>query len=243
MALGYSFAKYVINTTSMHIQSAEEFYFNSSILTEENTKYVFADWDGKNSYILTIDLKNYEDELRCTTQDISYKVETRTDDNVTLTTSLNDGNQILVGRQNFEQKINLLIHPNITFQPGDAIEIEVIATTNAPYEKKLSATFEILVEEIIEYKTNLVDGINSEYADLYIENYENEKNIKIIYDNTKVILDTNNELLEQAPIIEGKNQNTVNVQLASNGNYHIIFIKKDTSQELVFGTDIIVTDN
>ena len=110
-------------------------------------------------------------------------------------------------------------------------------------KKKLSATFEILVEEIIEYKTNLVDGINSEYADLYIENYENEKNIKIIYDNTKVILDTNNELLEQAPIIEGKNQNTVNVQLASNGNYHIIFIKKDTSQELVFGTDIIVTDN
>ena len=141
MALGYSFAKYVINTTSMHIQSAEEFYFNSSILTEENTKYVFADWDGKNSYILTIDLKNYEDELRCTTQDISYKVETRTDDNVTLTTSLNDGNQILVGRQNFEQKINLLIHPNITFQPGDAIEIEVIATTNAPYEKKIICYF------------------------------------------------------------------------------------------------------
>lgn len=244
LGFGYSLAKYVIQENSIHIQTAKKFYFNSSMLTENNTQYVLDDWNGKDNYNLTIDLKNYEDNLRFSKEDISYNLLTTCDNNnITVTTSLDSESSSLKGGQNSTEEINIQISPKINFSQGDFIELSVTATATAPYEKTLSARFKIYVEEIIDYKTNLEQSQNSEYANLYIETYDKDQNIVISYDNTKAILDLNNDLFEQTEIVQNGTKSSVSLTINKYSNYNITFIKKDFDSELNLGTDIIVSNN
>lgn len=241
LALGYSFAKYIIEDRSIHIQSAQQFYFNSDVLKEENTEYILKDWDGKSEYKLKINLKNYEDNLRNTNEDIIYEFQTSCNNpDIAITTSIDNKTKSLTGKTNSEEIINININPKKIFTKEDYVEIDVSAIAQIPYEKTISAKFKIYVQDIINYKTNLIDSIGSEYATLNIETYNNNQRLTISYDNAKTILDMNNEIFKETTITQQGNKNNILITLNSNSIYNLTFIKNDFNNKLLLGTDIIV---
>lgn len=191
----YSFSKYVIQISQIHIQEANNFYFKSNILDTQEKQYILNDWDGISKYTIDANLCNYEDLLRINDEDIEYTVEanSKTDG---ISVNIKTGSQgKLTGKVKSENKIQIEITSSRQFTKEEYAEVEIIVTSTKPYEKILMGTFKINVENIENYKTELKD--EDEYAYLYITSYTFDKNLKISYDNTKIILDASNDVLRR----------------------------------------------
>ena len=235
----YSFAKYVIEIPSIHVQSAKQFYFNSDTLQVENPQYLLYDWNGEDTYNIKLNLNNYEDELRYTNEDIEYEIiVTSENENISATTSLENNIGILKGATKSKQEISIFIDSKEIISEGEAIEIVITANSTVPYEKTIMATFIVHVHKSNKYEVSLLDE-NLQYTNLCIENKEQESNITIKYDNTKVTLDTNNELLEDMTITTEGTQSRINIKLQRNSNYVLGFIK-NSNVDVLLGTDIII---
>ena len=60
------FGRYIRNVINNFILETKAFYFNSSILSINGKNYSITNWDGVNSYPLTIDLNNRKNDERYT---------------------------------------------------------------------------------------------------------------------------------------------------------------------------------
>ncbi len=235
----YSLSKYIIQLSEIHIQRPKEFYFNSDILTTDNKNYQLTDWNGKDKYKIEIDLSNYEDILRYTKEEIKYNFSVTTEsENVNITTTEDEG--IMPTNSKTQLKETIYITPTKNFKNGEFVELQILAKSLYPYEKELKANIKLYANDTEIYEINLEDNENAEYSNLYISTKELENVIKISYDNTKVILDTNNELLQDIIISEKGTKSIITLTLEKNSNYNITFIKKDKTQKLQLNTDIIV---
>lgn len=236
----YTFAKYVIEISDIHIQTAKQFYFNSDTLQVENPTYLLYDWNGEDIYTIEINLRNYQDSLRYTNENIEYKIEaTSGNENVSITTSLTNNAGTLQGGSEAEESISIDVESIAKVNEGEFIEVFVTANATSPYEKTLKATFRIYVQKTDKYEAKLLHEDNLQYANLFIENKDEVSNITIKYDNTKVILDTNNVLLNNINISTEGTQSSINIIMERNCNYVVGFIK-NTDAEIVFGTDILI---
>lgn len=191
----YSFSKYIIQISQIHIQEANNFYFKSNILDKEDKQYILNDWDGISKYTINANLCNYEDLLRINDEDIKYRVEAISK-TAGISVNIKTGSQgKLTGKVKSENKIQIEITSSRQFAKEEYAEVEIIVTSTKPYEKVLKGAFKINVENIENYKTELKD--EGEYVYLYITTYDFDKNLKISYDNTKLVLDTGNEILRK----------------------------------------------
>ena len=68
------FGQYIKNVINNYILETKAFYFNSSVLNINGKNYSITNWDGVNSYPLTIDLNNRKNEDRYTKSDIVYTI-------------------------------------------------------------------------------------------------------------------------------------------------------------------------
>lgn len=123
---GFAAARYVMQQQQDGLATATDFYFTSDYLKEsgENATY-FID-PGTESF--AVELRNYADDLRTTSGDISYKVET------TYATATDAGAGKLVGSAQSTAKVT--VTPNSEVQ-----EFAVTATSTSPYAQTLTATF------------------------------------------------------------------------------------------------------
>ena len=117
---GFAAARYVMQQQQDGLATATDFYFTSDYLKEsgENATY-FID-PGTESF--TVELRNYADDLRTTSGDISYKVET------TYATATDAGAGKLVGSAQSTAKVT--VTPNSEVQ-----EFAVTATSTSPYAR------------------------------------------------------------------------------------------------------------
>lgn len=236
----YSFSKYVIQLSKMHIQRAKDFYFTSDVLTEDKKTYELYDWNGKETYTVEINLNNYDDEIRYTEDEIKYNFSaTSSNSNIKITTN-DTGKGILKSSTKSQNKIIINIEPTKNFTSGENIEIEINANSTEPYEKNLSAILKIYVKDETSYTADLKDASNQDFAELYIDTKKIEKELTITYDNTKAILDNNNELLKDIEITKSGTKNSFNIPVNSNSNYCIKFIKKNPENKLTLNTDIAI---
>ena len=58
LILGFAYGRYLYNIINNYILETKAFYFNSSVLGINNNKYLVNNWDGVNSYTLTINVNN-----------------------------------------------------------------------------------------------------------------------------------------------------------------------------------------
>lgn len=235
----YTFSKYAIQLSSEHIQSAKKFYFESEILKVNDIEYVLDDWNGIDEYILDIPLKNYEDVLRYTNEDIIYNLNATSENtNIQISQSVQNGQ--IIGGNVKDENITIKITPKSTIPEGESVQVRVTAQTVSPYEKTLTANFKISASKVQQNEFSIVDSENSNYANLYISTKNAESTITITYNNTKAVIDTTNDLLKDANINTEGIKNSITLTLKSNSNYSIGFIKKDITQVLQLGTDIII---
>ena len=74
LLIGVVFGRYIHNILNQYILETKGFYFNSSILNVNGKNFSITNWDGVNSYTLTIDLNNRKNSERYTTTDIIYSI-------------------------------------------------------------------------------------------------------------------------------------------------------------------------
>ena len=166
LLLGVTFGRYIYNVVNNYILETKGFYFSSSVLTINNKEYKINNWDGVNSYTLTIDLNNKKNELKSTTSDIRYEVVVKCPSKVVCTLSKDQGT-IYESQKNDSYQI--VITPVTNFYQGDEIVVETIATSTYPYKKSLSATYNIGVEKS-KFSYDIEDSENLNYLTLNLTN-------------------------------------------------------------------------
>lgn len=231
----YTFSKYIVQVDNKHIQTSENFYFNSNILSEEEKIYKLYDWDGTSEYLLAIDLKNYDDTIRYTNKDINYVIVATSND---ADISIENENGTIIGNSMNAVTSILRINPKKKINANNYIEVNIEAKSSIPYEKNLKATVQLYVKENKKYISNLENF--SDDAILGITTLDINGGITIEYDSNKVYLDTTDEIFAGQTINKNGNKYIVVTNtLQNNMNYTIDFIKK-SGTDLVLGTDIIV---
>ena len=166
LLLGVTFGRYIYNIVNNHILETKGFYFNSSILTINNKKYKINNWDGVNSYTLTIDLNNKKNEMVSTTSDIRYEVIVNCPSKVMCTLSKNKG---IIYETQKNDSYQITITPTTNFYEGDEVVVKTEVTSTYPYKKTLSATYNIGVEKS-KFSYSIEDSENQNYLTLNLTN-------------------------------------------------------------------------
>lgn len=162
-------ARYVMNYANDFYTRAQEFYFYSDKLKENNPTYRIEQWTGVDTYTIPIKLSTAKNSLEKVTYDINYTVNYSCSSNITC--QLNKTTGIIYATNN-EDNITLQITPNTSLNTGDIAEVNITATTSVPYQKSIMAKFKLIVGDS-EYTYKIEDSVGQIYCDLIITNTTN----------------------------------------------------------------------
>lgn len=221
-------AKYILKRKDVSEIHPSNFYFESNI--QENNSYI---WNGKDEYIIDIDLKNYEDDLRFSSFDISYEISISTEADIDVITKINDVQAtegIIKGENNEKNsnKITLIINKNKT-DITDDLKIKLMITSKSPYTKTIEGNLNIKIVDNSDYEINLES--KSDYEKLLIKTNNYSGNIKIKYDTTKVMPYDFSKITNEGEFM---------LVVEKNQNYQEEFIKLISGEQIELGKDIVV---
>lgn len=189
---------YVYNVVHNYILETKAFYFNSSVLSINNKNHKINNWDGINSYVLTIDLNNRKNDYVHTTADISYNTYVECSDNVVCTLSANTG---VLYEEALTDSYQITVRPadGKVLTEDDLITVDTYVESTSPYKKKLSATYVIGIEKS-NFSYDIDDSVNSNHLVLNLTNsltyYEVEKAFNGYTVGQKLSIEQYNSLTE-----------------------------------------------
>jgi len=160
------FGRYIHNIVNNFILETKAFYFNSSILGINGKNYSITNWDGVNSYPLTIDLNNRKNDERYTKADISYIITVSCPSTVTCTLSKKEG---IIHPEDITDNYVITVTPLQNFYEGDTVNVTTTVTSTSPYSKTMSATYIIGVEKS-DFAYDIVDAANEKFLTLNLLN-------------------------------------------------------------------------
>ena len=163
---GLVFSRYVLNLVNNYILETKGFYFNSTVLNVNDKGYSISNWNGVDSYTLTIDLNNRKSESRYTKSDINYNVYANCPNTVTCVLSKTEG---ILYENDHTDTYQLIVTPNDPFSSGEEVTINTYVESTAPYRKRLSATYKIGVEKS-KFSYEIVDEAYSKFLKLNLTN-------------------------------------------------------------------------
>ena len=163
---GLVFSRYVLNLVNNYILETKGFYFNSTVLNVNDKGYSINNWNGVDSYTLTIDLNNRKSETRYTKADINYNAYAVCPNTVTCVLSKTQG---ILYENDHTDSYQLIVTPTSPFGSGDEVIIKTYVESSFPYKKKLSATYKIGVEKS-KFSYEIVDTAYSKYLRLNLTN-------------------------------------------------------------------------
>ncbi len=158
--LSIAFGRYLLNIINNYILETKGFYFNSSVLAVNTKNYNIRNWDGVNSYSLTIDLNNRKNSLIKTNEDIRYDVVITCSTNVTCSSSKNSST---IYKDDEEDSFIVTMVPQTTFTENDEAIVRIEAKSTSPYKKTLSAVYHIGIA-----KSNFSYEIEDAPGDIYM---------------------------------------------------------------------------
>ena len=188
------FGRYIKNIVNEFILETKAFYFNSSILAVNGKNFSITNWDGVNSYPLTIDLNNRKSDTRYTTTDIDYDIYVSCPSTVTCTLSDTEG---ILHPEDTSDTYTITVTPLQNFYEGDTVVVNTWVVSSSPYVKTMSATYTIGVEKS-DFSYEIVDSVNSKYLLINFTNavsyYEVEQAFGNYSQGDQVSLDDYNNL-------------------------------------------------
>ena len=160
------FGRYIKNILNEFILETKAFYFNSYVLSPNGKNYSITNWDGVNSYPLTIDVNNRKNSERYTKADILYDISVTCPSTVTCTLSKTSS---IIEPSDETDNYTITVTPNTNFYEGDTVKVETSVTSSSPYRKTMSATYTIGVEKS-EFSYEIVDSVNAKYLTINFTN-------------------------------------------------------------------------
>lgn len=171
---GYTYSRYANDLDSDKIiGTPDNFFFESDFLTVNGTNHQLQNWNKEKDYNFAIDIRNFQDTLRTSAMDITYRLEIsdlNTKVKATLgSEEINDSNTTFTLTANTTKTDQLLITvPKGGIPTNNKISIKAIAEPKNGvngFKKEISATFE-LIENTSTFDIQLEN--HSDYYDLLI---------------------------------------------------------------------------
>ena len=244
-------AKYKVDLFTSHSIESKEFYFLSDIASNNNDDDddVFSkNWSGTGSLEISFNVKNYENTLLYSLDDVSYQVsvEQLNDTSNELNTEIYQNNelitedQILIGNKVSENNYILKVIKSDKYNDLSTLKLKLVIKSISPFVKELSKEIQINISET---KPNIEMIDYSDYVELNFQVNGVILNKSIIYDNTKLVLDKSKSILNDVVVTTNGNTNNFNLPLSNYQNedeFNIVFIKKVNDDDIKLGVDIIV---
>lgn len=213
-AIVYVYAKYNHEYKTDSIYEAENFYFESDLLTENGEEYNYK--NGEDS--ITVKIFNNEDSLRYTEVDTTYEVKIKDLQN----NSVVDKNSKTIEKIEGVLSGKSISSKNITFNNLKNGTYKVIASTKTPYIKNLEAIFVITNnDEQVIYNVNDSQDSIVLYLTVTTNNYEGDININI---PDGLLPDSNDPKMKNIDLNTTKN---LVVNFKNNSEYSFRFFKEN----------------
>lgn len=233
-----AFGRYIYNFVGSYILETKGFYFNSSILNVNTREYKINNWDGVNSYPITVDLNNSKNSMIHTEADIEYDVKVSCSAEVECTTSKETG--VLFENPGTDSFI-ITMTPNINtkFSAGDEVEVDIEVTSKSPYKKVLKGKFIVSVENV-DFSYEIIDDKNNNFMILKLTNsipfYEVEKAFGSYSVGDIVSLD------DYAKLTASERDNCFAAKVTLKFNPDVIILDM-TSKAFLRGSDVVMITN
>lgn len=160
------FARYVLTQNADFYTQTLEFYFTSDKLDVNQPLYRIENWSGVDDYTIVVNLNSNKNNILTADYEIDYEIEYTCSDNVLCELSKTSGT---IPETTESDTVSLLVSPNTQFSIGDVVEIVITANASSPYEKEISAKFQMVVgQEKITYE--ITDEVEQPYFNLNITN-------------------------------------------------------------------------
>lgn len=217
LIIGWTAAKYLRNfPETSGVMTSESFYFTAELLgdsemTQFEGEHFFLNnpengtWHlyGGGEHKVTINVRNYYDDLRVTQEVITYSAGVKGENDIGATLTDGNGNQLgdtlTLGTQpetesgtyeKDEQQLCLTIPDNYK----ETSTVTVTIQSSRPYTKIMELSFVVYpAEQALTYE--IVDSVNSPYAELIIRNGTSQPVSPVIdWRDTTLSIDNTNEL-------------------------------------------------
>ena len=165
-------AKYMSQLNSDKIIGRPDgFYFESDYLTVNNSPYEMQNWNRDKDYSFIVDIRNFQDSLRASEMDVSYKLEiSELGSNVKASLNGNNVTSNTTFKMSADQTVTdqlLITVPKGETPSNNKIQIKATAVPESSngYSKEISAVF-TLIENSSTFELQLEN--HKDYYDLLI---------------------------------------------------------------------------
>ena len=245
-----TFSRYVYNNVRDLYLKSQNFSFSSNLLTAMGKSYKYANWSGIDDYELKLQLYSYENELSLFEYEgsgLAYNISCEVENSTKATAHIGtpSGNSTETGyipNSTNVKDITIYLKPTENLVVGDTVKVVVTASTTEPYQKTISATFNIKVTgQGITYSIN--DDTASIYADLKLVNTKSETNtITLSWNPAKVLIDVTHEYYENRDQTKDTYANVGGVQYINSITFDMepeevksmSFYKKDINEDYTY---------
>ena len=167
LIISITFGRYVLNVIHNYIIESKGFYFNSTVLKLNGKSYSINNWDGVNSYTLTIDVNNRKNADVYTTSDITYDIYVVCPAGVVTCTASKQRGTIY--KDDHTDSYTIVVTPQQTFEAGDTVSITTRVVSDFPYRKEMSATYHLGVQKA-NFSYSIDDAVGDKFLTLNLTN-------------------------------------------------------------------------
>ena len=172
-------SRYIYNSIKEMYLKSNNFYFNSDKLKAEKAEYNIENWSGIEDYIININMNSIENNNVKCDSDIAYNITCTVSDNILY--QISKTTSTIYADENTDNFV-VTITPKTTLETGEKVWIEVEAKSTYPYEKTLSARFEITIGNLgMSY--NIEDDVGNQFLEFNVINTLNFYTIDESFDD------------------------------------------------------------
>ena len=245
-----TFSRFVYNNARDLYLKSQNFSFSSNLLTNMGATYRYSNWSGVDNYEIDMQLYSYENELSLFNYEgdgLKYSITATVDDTTKATVHIGTIEGTSTETSHIPNSTNIkdvkiFLKPKQVLTEGETLKVTVTASTTEPYQKTISATFNIRVSgQNVTYSID--DESTSVYATLKLVNTKTESNrITLSYDPRLVLIDVTHEYYENQIIEKQTHVNINGVEYVNSITFdmepadvkNIRFYKKDVTADYTY---------
>ena len=182
LPISFTLGRFVYNKFLDLYFTSKNFFFESDKLTIDGAVYSLDYWNGVDPYNVVINLNSFKNNKLKSDSDITYEINYTCSSEIICNATKDKGT--IYGDKNTDS-LTITMTPNSTFKDGDSIVLKVEAKSLSPYEKTLSAEFELVVGKY-GLSHELVDNKNDVYLEFKVTNTLDYYTVREAFDGYSV---------------------------------------------------------
>lgn len=182
LPISFTLGRFVYNKVLDLYFTSKDFFFESDKLTVDGAVYSLDYWNGVDPYNVVINLNSFKNNKLKSNSDITYEINYTCSSEIICNTTKDKGT---IYSDTNTDSLTITMTPNSTFKDGDSVVLKVEAKSLSPYEKTLSAEFELVVGKY-GLSHEIVDNENDIYLEFKVTNTLDYYTVRDAFDGYSV---------------------------------------------------------